>query len=236
MAVKGTALATTAQFETRHGVASGVDTTLIEQVIDAATRWIEGQCDRKLKARNYNGFGTAFDQVLTGTADTVPSEDYVYLNGDVTVRGSHGAGVFFLPAYPIIEPSEGGTKTRITHKNGITFVLQELLDRAADTWTTLTKGVDYYLEPERGIIRLIGWFPETGHRNYRVTATLGLCDAAAAPYVEDDLRDLCLYIAGKLYREEMDKASDRQGSSSSELVALKDDHYVMDLVAQYARL
>lgn len=238
MSVKKTALATVTQFETRHGVATGVDTSLIEQVINAASDFIEKQCDRKLKARNYNGFGAAFEHKTSGSGDTVDSEDYLYFDGDPDMVGEHGSGVFFLPAYPIVKPHGSAAKTRYTHLNGLTFVLAELTarDGSGDTYTALTDNVDYILDKEMGIIRLNGWLQAKGIRNYRVTATLGYSEGTAQPYVEDDLIDLCLYIAGKLYREEMDKTGDRQGSSSSDLIAMKDDKYVLSVIAQYCRL
>ena len=236
MAVKLSALATTAQFETRHGVTSGVDTSLIEQCINAASNFIEKETDRKLKARNYNGFGTAFEHKTSGSGDTVESEDYLYFNGDPDMIGEHGSGVFFLPAYPILK-THASSKSHLNHLHAITFVLEELASRtsAGDTWTALVDNVDYILDQEMGIIRLNGFSQVKGIRNYRITATLGFSDLAAQPYVDEDLTDLCLYIAGKLYREEMDKTSDRQGSSDSTLIALKDDTYVHGIIAKFAR-
>jgi hypothetical protein len=237
MAVKKSALATTAMFETRHGVASGVDTSLIEQCINGATDWIEKNTDRKLKARNYNGFGTDFEHKTSGTGDTVESEDYLYFHGDPDQKGDHGGGILFLPAFPILKQKEAG-RNRYNHLNAVPFVLQVLSSRnsSGETWTTLTENDDYLIEQDTGIIRFLNGSMALGIRNYRVTATLGFSEGTAQPYVEDALSGLCLYIAGKLYREETDKTAAREGSGSTDIVPLEKDKYVLDTIAAYIRL
>lgn len=238
MSVKKTALATTANFETRHGVATGTDTSLIELLINAATDWIEGNTDRKLKARNYNGFGTAFEHKTSGSGDMVDSENYVYFSGNAEQVDENGNGVLFLPQYPVLFVHASG-KDHLNHKNAVAFVLEELDSRSSgdgEVWTALVRNDDYIVDQETGIITFLTRRMLTGTKNYRVTMTAGFSENTAQPYVPDDLQDVCLYIAGKLYREDMDKKSERDGSSSTDLIAFEDDKYVQLALTNYRKL
>src|SRR5882724_9679593 len=53
----------------------------LEQLINRATAWIESRTDRKLKARQYNGFTGGAATLGVHATTSVPDEDYLYLSG-----------------------------------------------------------------------------------------------------------------------------------------------------------
>ena len=59
--------------------------------INRMTQWLEGATSRKLKARNYNGYNAGSGTNYAGT--TVPSEDYLYFDGNRYQTNERGCGV-----------------------------------------------------------------------------------------------------------------------------------------------
>src|SRR5262245_47729090 len=133
MAVSSTALTTLTKLKAAIGIASG-DTskdTPLEACIDRATDWVEGRTERKLKARNYNGFnasgdGSDFDHKTTSTGDTVPSEDYLFFTSADTYKDECGRGVYNLPQFPVLKRVNDTARNVVTHPNALTFRLQYL--------------------------------------------------------------------------------------------------------------
>jgi hypothetical protein len=131
VAVHATALTTLTSLKS-VGIAAA-DTskdTLLEQYIDRATQWIEGRTERKLKARNYNGFnasgeGSDFDHKTSSSGDTVPSENYLFFDGHAAVKDDKGFALFYLSQFPIVRVS-GSNRNAIHHPNAVTFRIQEL--------------------------------------------------------------------------------------------------------------
>ena len=234
MAVSSVALTTLTKAKTQLGVSGSSDDTKLEQMIDQASRWIESQTERKLKARNYNGFGTAF--LTTG----ITSEDYLYfsgnrrdLGGDVDLE-PNGYFVYHLPQWPV---------QRQTVTNALAVALHVLTNRAAgaagagDMWdTSLTEGDDYIVDYERGKLILVGTAFEPGYRNYRIQCTAGYLTGAAQPYVPEDLELLCLKMLDLAYNDASGLQSERIGTWSRTFDTAKSDPFVDDTLSRYRRL
>ena len=245
MAVDGNALTTAANFKTANSISGSGEDTLIETLINRATSMIESLCDRKLKARNYNGFGTAFEHKNTSTGDTVISEDYIKFNGQKAIVDSDFLGRFYLPQYPIVPPSSvsGG------HTNALTLILQRLTDRGSavsgnESWETLDEFDDYIIDYENGYIQLLSGTFLHGNKNYRIKCTAGYTTIGSAtqPYVPRDLEELCLYLAGRLYKEDLNTTSEKIGTwsrtyaSGAEKSLFTTDPIVSAGLAKYTRL
>lgn len=149
MAVADIALTSLTNLKTALGITASDQDTRLEQCIDRATKWIEGQTERKLKARSYNGFnasaGVNFDHKTTGTGDTVASEDYLYFSGQDAMDD-----VYHLPQFPVLKVSESNRNV-IHHPNALTFTLQYLTARGSsvsgnETWESLTEYDDFIVE------------------------------------------------------------------------------------------
>lgn len=228
MAVKDDALTTQANFKTAHGVSGTDDDALIDSLIDRATDWIESMTDRKLKARNYNGYSTKFDHAETGDAQEITSENYILFDGQDAVKDSRSLSRIYLPQYPIVYPDsvdDGG------HANALAVVVERLTDRGSsvsggEDWDALTEWDDYIIEYQKGEIRLVGSTLLTGTRNYRITCTAGYTTghiSGSQPYVPDDLEQLCLYIAGRLYKEDFNVTSEKIGTWSRTYAGSRDN-------------
>lgn len=248
MSVHATALTTLDNFKASIQVASA-DTsndTLFEQYIDRATQWIEGATERKLKARNYNGFnasgeGSDFDHKTTSTGHAVPSEDFLYFDGDRADQDEAGRGVYYLPQFPVLKVS-GSNRNVINHPNALTFRLQYLASRGStvsgnETWTSLTEFDDYVVEYEAGVIRLVGGVFTPGLRNYRVKCTAGLIGPTAntQPYTPPDLELLCIAVAKRMYRDEAGLQSESIGTWSRSYNREQQDKFIDATLARYRR-
>ncbi len=223
MAVKAQALVTRDAFKTAIGVSGTTDDTKIDSIIDRATAWIESKTGRLLKARNYNGAGTAF-------TTTVTSEDYLFFDGDSCHRNERGFGVLYVPQFPVLKQSVASAlavelaalTTRTTGADG-----------AGDTWDTsaLLEGRDYIVDYTNGIITLIGGIFSTGQKNYRLKCTAGYAT------IPDDLEALCIELARGIYKDNRAVTSETLGTwSRSFSEALKKaDPLVQDTLAKYTR-
>lgn len=206
MAVTSDALTTLANLKEAVGIATA-DTSkdsYLERVISRATADIERMTGRKMKARNYNGVGTAF------ATTTITSEEYLIFSGSSQDEGGdtlidpRGYGVFYLPQFPIqtVSPS-------------ITFGLHSLTDRVAGTWdlTGFVENRDYVIDRTNGILTNLNGRFASGFRNYRIACTAGYL-TSAQPYVPADLEELCIAVAKKLFRNEQGIQSESLGTWS----------------------
>lgn len=176
----------------------------LKRLIKRATVHIENRTERKLKARRYNGGSSTH---ATGIAD----EDYIYFSGSLkdeggdTTRDARGFGEFYLPAYPVQPDSD------------LAFVLAVLDDRdsSGDTWdeTELEEGDDYIVDRENGILRSLWGRFTIGHKNYRITCAAGF-NTGDEPFVPDDVEELCLLVAKRLYFGDRSLTSEKIGTWS----------------------
>lgn len=245
MAVLSDALTTTANLKTALGITASDQDTLLEQCIDRATQWIEGQTERKLKARNYNGFNTSsegsdFEHKTTSTGDTVPSEDYIIFSGQDAIT-ENGRGVFHLPQFPVLKVNSTNRNV-INHPSALTFRLQALATRGSsggETWTSLTELDDYIVDYQNGVITLLGGPFTHGDKNYRIKCTAGLIGptANAQPYVPADLQQCCVEIAKELFQGNEDVLSEQIGTwSKSYSVTLRQQRrFIHETIARYRR-
>lgn len=179
MATIPEALTTLALAKRALGETTTNNDTVIEGLIDAATEWVQRQCNRKFGRRNYNREQDAAGVIHTVTGIT--SEQYFRFSGEGKSR------VRVLPQYPV---DRGGT-----------FVLEELQTRATDgteTWTSsgYVKNYDYVVDWDKGIIRLLNGVFARGTLNYRVTFEAGFEEPSdpgtpVAPWVPADLTRCC---------------------------------------------
>lgn len=197
----------------------------IERLINRASAEIERLTNRKLKARNYNGSGTAF--ATTG----ITSEDYIHFSGSLqncggdTLVNEAGYGQFYLPQFPIqtVSPS-------------ITFALHTLEDREAGDWdTSLVENREYVIDRETGLLTLLYGRFSTGFRNYRITCTAGYLDNGAQPYVPYDLEELCLAMMKKLYRGDSGLQSETLGTWSRSFNVQEVQKEIDDGIALFTR-
>lgn len=205
--LSASALTTLPNAKEKLGVAEAVTDydNKIERLINQATAEIERLTGRRLKARNYNGSGTAF------ATTNVTSEDYLHFSGSTqdqggdTVVNEAGHGIFYLPQFPIqtVSPS-------------ITFGLHVLEDRESGDWdtTSYVENRDYVIDRENGILTNLNGRFWSDFRNYRITCTAGYLDNGAQPYVPYDLEKLCLAMIRKLYRNEQGVQSESIGTWS----------------------
>lgn len=238
MAVNTDALTTLANLKSAVGIASA-DTskdTYLEQCINRATWLIEDWTNRKfnngttggLKARKYNG---SSGTLTLGGSDTIASEDYIYFSGATKGLGGDtcvdemGQGVLYLPAYPVQANSV------------LTFILQALQTRSTDTWdTALTENVDYIVEREAGVLRMLGSPFSYGYRNYRITMAAGYLYGSAQPYVPPDLESLCIEVAKGMYRDDREVTSESIGTWSRSYAKTGEDPVVQRTVAKYRHI
>lgn len=201
--------------------------TLLELTIDRATAWIENATERKLKARNYNGSGTAF------TTTGVTSEDYLIFSGTTKDRGGdtvvdpQGYGQFYLPQFPVQANSVS---------QAITFALHALTDREAGTWDTssLVENSDYVIDRTNGVLTLLNGPFTPGLRNYRITCTAGYL-TSAQPYVPADLEELCIAVAKKMFRNEQGLQSESIGTWSRTYNVAEQNALIDETLARYRR-
>lgn len=249
MAVRDFALSTLTNAKLALGI-SASDTskdTYIEACIDRATLLIEDLTQRKLKARNYNGFnasgeGSDFEHKTTGTGDTVASEDFLHFDGNNCTRDENGYIVYYLPQYPILKVS-GTNQNRIHHPNAVTFRLDEIVSRGSqvsgyETWDALTEYDDYILNQETGAIRLLGGAFAAGQKNYRVKCTAGfsLKPANTQPYVPPDLEALCIEMTKSLFRENSNLQSESIGTWSRTYNHSVENPFVKSTLAAYSKI
>jgi hypothetical protein len=196
----------------------------LKRIINRVTGWIEGSTERKLKARNYNGKGTAFS--TTG----ITSEDYIYFSGTTQGRGGdtiyqNCMGQFFLPAFPVqtVSPS-------------LTVALAILTDRLTATWDTSSYVLNsnFTVDYENGILTLLTGPFNPGVRNYRLTCTAGLL-TSSDPYVPSDLEGLCLELCKQMYRESRMVQSESIGTWSRTYNVNAKDPFLQDILSKYAR-
>src|SRR3990167_350548 len=164
------------------GLATG-DTgndTLIENLIDAASHWIQDQCNRKFGRRHYNRAESAAG--VAHTVTSILSEPYHYHSGDGR------SGVIILPQYPV---------------DSAAITIAELVSRdstgaGAHTWSSsgYVTGYDYEVDWEKGIVRLLAGAFSSGTKNYRITYEAGYEEPRATgsptiPWVPEDLIRCC---------------------------------------------
>jgi len=203
-------------FKTALGVSGSMDDTLIDSIIDRATAWIQSVTGRKLKARHYKLDQSAFTTSVT-------SEDYLYFDGDEAVANGKGLGEFYLPQYPV---------QRSSVASALAFELAYLSSRGSggDTFTALTANVDYLVDYERGVVRLLAGRFTSGVRNYRITCTAGYVT------IPPDLEALCIELGRLIYKDRKNLQSETIGSWSRSFNTAKDDPLVSDVLAHYTRL
>ena len=243
------ALTTLANVKEAVGIAT-TDTSKdnqLERCINRATQWIEGRTERKLKARNYNGFNTTsegsdFDHKTTSTGDTVSSEDFIKFDGGRTAKDDNGYTVLYLPQYPILKVS-GTNRNALQHKNALTFRVDVLNLRGStvsgnESWTALTEFDDYIIDQQTGALRLLGSRFFTGLNNYRVKCTAGLIGPTAdtLPYVPPDLEDLCVEVAKRIYRQDQGLQSETIGTWARAYDTSKKDDFIEGVIARYRRI
>lgn len=245
MALRDSSLTTLTRCKTALGVSGSTDDTKLERMIDAASSWIESQTNRKLKARNYNGYNASghgstfdYDPADAGT-DIVASDDFIYFDGDRASNDEYGRGQFFLPQFPILTVS-GSNRNQVNHANALTFTLYTLSDRGSgvsgnEEWDTLTQFDDYVLDQTNGVIRLLGGAFVPGVRNYRVKCTSGINYGTAQPYVPDDLEQLCIELVKLIYKDRKGLQSESIGTWSRSFNALAKDPFIEDTLARYTR-
>lgn len=232
MAASANALTSRTNLKEFLGIATA-DTSkdaALDNVIDRVTLYVEGELNRKLKARKYNG-NAAADATLVHATTGVVNEDYVYFSGWKTDRGGDtlrdpaGYGLFYLPAFPVRPDAEAGS---------VAFALAPLLsrDETGETWgTPLTPYVDYVLNRETGEIKLLGGCFTPGVKNYRVTACAGYVAVPA------DLEGLALEFCKQVYRDTRNLQSESIGTySRSYNRHIVSDPYVEGLLAKYRRI
>jgi hypothetical protein len=224
MAVKATALTTTTNFKTAHGVSGSTDDTLIEKIIDRTTAWIESRCQRKFKARDYGGSSTH------GTTG-VTAEDYIYFDGQDQYVTERNLGEFHVPQWPI-------QKSTVTHALAVELAVLSDRTNSGETWDTtqLVENDDYVVDYAGGVIRLLGGVFTEGVKNYRLTCTAGYQEGSAQPYVPDDLEQLCIELGGLIYRDRKNLQSEKIGTWSRTFDTQKEDPFVADVLAKYTRI
>jgi len=238
VSLNANALTTVANLKEVVGIASA-DTSkdsALERIINRTTLFLEGELNRKLKARRYNG-NTATPPANIHATTNVTDEDYLYFSGSRKDRGGdavidpRGYGLYYLPAWPVRSNAETGS---------IPFVLSPLLTRDSngETWddTALQEYRDYLVNRETGELRLLAGSFTPGVRNYRVTMCAGYLNGSAQPYVPDDLEGLCLEIARDVYRNSRDVTSESIGTWSRSYDKSKADPYVEGLISKYSRV
>ena len=243
------ALTTLANVKEAVGIGSS-DTSKdnqLERCINRASQWIEGRTERKLKARNYNGFnatseGSDFDHKTTGSGDTVASEDYLFFSGGKIAKDDNGYTVLYLPQYPILKVS-GTNRNVIQHKNALTFRVDVLNQRGStvtlnETWTALTEFDDYIIDQQTGALRLLGSRFFIGQSNYRVKCTAGLIGPTAdtQPYVPSDLEELCVEVSKQIFRGDKGVQSETLGSWSKTYKPEMKDDFIESVIARYRRI
>jgi gp6-like head-tail connector protein len=226
MSVAADALTTLANLKEAVGVASS-DTSkdaYLERLINRATADIERMTNRKMKARNYNGVGTAF------ATTAVTSEDYIVFSGSTQDKGGDtlyesGYGVFYLPQFPIqsVTPS-------------IAFAVHVLEDREEGDWgTSLVENRDYVIDRTNGILANLNGRFASGFRNYRITGTAGYLDNGAQPYVPYDLEELCIAMVKKLYRNEQGLQSESLGTWSRSYNTEQAEKQIKESLSMFTR-
>lgn len=248
MALNSDALTTLANLKEEVGIATA-DTSKdsrLERVINRATRWIEKETGRKLKARNYNGFnatgeGSDFDHRTGSSGHTVPSEDFLYFSGNDAITDDQGRGVLHLPVFPVLKVNSSA-RSVIHHPNAITFRLDTIDDRGStvsgyQTWTNLTEWDDYVVEQEAGIVKLLGSVFTPGIRNYRVKCTAGYSVGAAdtQPYTPDDLEELCILVAKHRFLDKDTVRSESLGTWSRSYDTEKINDVIEEKLSHFRR-
>ena len=219
------ALSTLANVKEALKITDASQDSLLTSLLNRVTGWIEDTTHRKLVARNYNGKGTAF------SVTSVPSEDYIYLNGSQSFVNDAGYGELYLPVYPI----------QRTGTDVLTFnlaVLQNRSNALGEVWdsSSVLEYDSYILDAESGVIHLYG--PAMpGYRNYKVTCTAGLLYPAtpAAPWVPPDLESLCIELCKQMFRESRNVVSERISEWSRTYKLDVPDPHNKDILDKYSR-
>lgn len=211
-------LATLANAKRAIGIAS-TDTandTLIEDTLNAATQWIQEQCNRKFGRRNYNDTSTA--HAITG------------IGGEARYKfsGDGRSMTHVLPQYPVDSAS---------------ITIEELSSRATDgteTWSSsgLVTGYDYVVEWDKGIIRLLNHSFYAGILNYRVTYEAGYEEPAApstpaAPWVPFDLQRCCIEVTKQMYKGDGSRITSERIGSWSRSFAEKQNPIIEQTIGKY---
>lgn len=226
------ALTTLANLKEQLSITDTSSDDKLTNVINRVSVWLESQTNRKLKARNYNGFNAGGGSNFSTTSIT--SEDYLYFDGDCEQVDERGYGVLYLPVPPL-RPSVSGA---------LAFQLAVLSDRVAgadgagDTWdtTSLAEGSEYVVDYKAGKVTLVGSRFTTGYKNYRVKCTGGFFAGSAQPYVPQDLETLCIELSKQMYNDSAKVQSETIGTWSKTYRPRTDDPFVADTLAKYTRL
>lgn len=226
MSLRPEALTTLANLKEQLDITDTSQDSRLEQVINRVTAWLETQTNRKLKARNYNGGGTAF----SGT--TVASEDYLYFDGRSSDVNERGQGVLYLPV-PVVRPSAGGSAFELA----VLTDRQTGADGAGDTWSTtdLLEGRDYLVDYKTGTVTKLSGTFTTGYRNYRVKCTGGYYDVNGPAKVPQDLEALCLELCKQMHRESGNVQSESIGTWSR-VYKPEPDSFQKEAIAQFSLL
>ena len=217
MPVSAEALTTVDQAKRVLGIASATNTNnaLIEMLIDAATQWIQDQCNRKFGRRDYND-GTE-QHAVTGIGD---ESKYLF-------SGDGKSSVLILPNYPVDSAS---------------FTLEELVSRdstgaGSHTWTSsgYVTGYDYVVEWDKGIVRLLSGSFSAGTLNYRVTYEAGYEEpkapgTPAPPWVPADLQRCCDEVVKMMYEKSGGRVSSESIGTWSRSFDLSKDNPMVEMV------
>lgn len=231
MSLKSEALTTLASAKLSLGIpaANTDDDTLIEDLIDAATDYIESETNRKLVKRNYNRSTKASasdDHAITGVDDQL----FYRFSGD-------GRSSFhILPQYPVDDTA--------------TFLLEFLNQRGSsvsgnETWESNTYVLwdSYVVDYDTGTIRIVnenlskGFFA-FGDRNFRVTYTAGFAEPSGsgtpvAPWVPQDLQRACNELVKNMFNDSDNLSMERIGDWTRAFDTKKESPFLGLTIAKY---
>lgn len=189
--------------------------------INRVTTHIERVTDRKIMARNYDGF--------TKHAQTqIAAENPLYFDWDDFVETDQGWELY-LPEFPI----HRGDSTK-----DVTFELAYLASRdsSGETFATsnITEWVDYIVKEDEGTILflnhpLVKSGLDYGVRMYRLKATLGY------ETIPHDIEALCLELLREIYRDSSNVSMERLEGWSKSYDLSKNNRYIEEVMVSYAR-
>lgn len=193
---------------------------LIEDLINAATEWIQQQCSRKFVRRNYNREPNA--TVAYHSVTGVGNEPYYRFSG----KGSRHTSIV-LPNYPVDSAS-------ITLEQ-----LDTVSTAGVETWTSVgfVTNYDYIVDWETGILTLKGGIFLIGDRNYRVTYEAGYElpeGTPAAPWVPNDLQRCCNEVVKNMFDGNRSRiASEKIGTWTRQYDLSRDNPLLEPVINKY---